>query len=157
LREDTPKPDQEVEELPGRNVDGKPVAGTSFLQGLNLALNPQKDSVEKIFRGLYVATLSIKLRCARHELTGARAPNQVFLELPAVERGEAHKGRLRGIMVATRPKRPAIAAAARSFCILDACAMLPRDLHRKLTTTVRHLRDVVTVFRMHEVDAITVV
>jgi hypothetical protein len=62
LREDTPKPDQAVEELPGHNVDGKPVAGTLFLQGLNLALDPRKDSVKKIFRGLYVATLSIKLR-----------------------------------------------------------------------------------------------
>jgi hypothetical protein len=59
LKGDTPEPDQEVDELPKCNVDGKPA---SFLQGLDLALDPRKDSVEEVFRGLYVATLSIKLR-----------------------------------------------------------------------------------------------
>jgi hypothetical protein len=46
LREDTPEPDQEVEELPECNIDGKPVAGRSFLQGLDLALDSRKDGGE---------------------------------------------------------------------------------------------------------------
>jgi hypothetical protein len=45
LREDTPEPDQEVEELPECNVDGKLVAGRSFLQGLEL-LDSRKDGGE---------------------------------------------------------------------------------------------------------------
>jgi hypothetical protein len=45
LKGDTPEPDQEVDELSKCNVDGGPV---SFLQGLDLTLNPRKDSVDII-------------------------------------------------------------------------------------------------------------
>jgi hypothetical protein len=51
LKGDTPEPEQEVDELPRCNVDGKPA---SFLQGLDLSLDPRKDSVDILILTLVV-------------------------------------------------------------------------------------------------------